>query len=486
VSQAYAVNLLIQGDFEIVADPVPQWDLTTVVHGTNTFIGNAEISNNDPVDGVRDLFLKPYVGGIEPGPNNLTDALLTQVVPVLAGQQYTFSGQSRWETNYSGGVTTLGLFSPAYPTSPTDTTLEMQFLNAGGTPVGSPIIKDLRTEQGNFNTWVEHTLNGVAPAGATQLRVTAAAREMVWNGNSLEGPLQSAFWDDFSVTSAAAPATELLLNPSLEDIPPSGLDSWTLFSDDPGNPANEEVIRATGFANNTPGGSSGMWLSSFFGEVDTPVDGTASQTVAGVPGNTYTFSGWSRFEVNYSGGVDTIDPANPNGDAGKPSPTTTTMSIEFLDSLNVVIDTEVLDLELDRIALNGGPTANDNLWWEHEMSAVAPAGTAFVRVTAGMYDGVFNVDPGQTAFFDDFVLEASVGGTPGDFDGDGDVDGRDFLAWQRGNSPSPFSAGDLATWQGAYNGGALAAVTSVPEPTTLLSLAVGLVVCGLSRRGQRA
>jgi hypothetical protein len=156
------------------------------------------------------------------------------------------------------------------------------------------------------------------------------------------------------------------------------------------------------------------------------------------------------------------------------------MSIEFLDSLEVVIDTEVLDLELDRIALNGGPTANDNLWWEHEMSAVAPAGTAFVRVTAGMYDGVFNVDPSQTAFFDDFVLEASVAGLPGDFNGDGAVTGRDFLAWQR--NPS---VGNLADWQAAYNGGALAAVNSVPEPTTILSLAVGLVVCGLSRRAQR-
>ncbi len=55
---------------------------------------------------------------------------------------------------------------------------------------------------------------------------------------------------------------------------------------------------------------------------------------------------------------------------------------------------------------------------------------------------------------------------PGDFDGDGAVGGLDFLAWQRGESPTAFSAADLATWQGAYNGGALAAVNSVPEPTS--------------------
>jgi hypothetical protein len=61
---------------------------------------------------------------------------------------------------------------------------------------------------------------------------------------------------------------------------------------------------------------------------------------------------------------------------------------------------------------------------------------------------------------------------PGDFDEDGDVDGRDFLAWQRGLSPVPFSSSDLAAWQTAYNGGALSAIASVPEP------AAGLLIWG--------
>lgn len=54
--------------------------------------------------------------------------------------------------------------------------------------------------------------------------------------------------------------------------------------------------------------------------------------------------------------------------------------------------------------------------------------------------------------------------TTGDFDGDGDVDGRDFLLWQRGygttagaaqsdgdsNADGDVDAGDLATWQDSY------------------------------------
>ncbi len=57
----------------------------------------------------------------------------------------------------------------------------------------------------------------------------------------------------------------------------------------------------------------------------------------------------------------------------------------------------------------------------------------------------------------------------GDFDNDGDADGKDFLVWQRGNSPAPFSSGDLADWQAGY-GSPLSAATAVPEPTCLALL----------------
>jgi uncharacterized protein YjbI with pentapeptide repeats len=70
----------------------------------------------------------------------------------------------------------------------------------------------------------------------------------------------------------------------------------------------------------------------------------------------------------------------------------------------------------------------------------------------------------------------------GDFDGDGDVDGPDFLAWQRGESPNPLSADDLADWQANYGfvPDPLIETTAIPEPVTLTLCA--LAIATLLRR----
>lgn len=69
-------------------------------------------------------------------------------------------------------------------------------------------------------------------------------------------------------------------------------------------------------------------------------------------------------------------------------------------------------------------------------------------------------------------------GTPGDFNSDGKVDGRDFLLWQRNTS-----VGDLADWQSNYGAGGLASIAAVPEPAALalLALASVPVACGRKR-----
>jgi len=66
----------------------------------------------------------------------------------------------------------------------------------------------------------------------------------------------------------------------------------------------------------------------------------------------------------------------------------------------------------------------------------------------------------------------------GDFDNDGDVDGADFLVWQRNPSVDSLSA-----WQSEYGTtGALAAANVVPEPSSLLLMLVGLGLPFVARR----
>ncbi|MCA9237423.1 MAG: hypothetical protein KDA44_18240 [Planctomycetales bacterium] len=76
----------------------------------------------------------------------------------------------------------------------------------------------------------------------------------------------------------------------------------------------------------------------------------------------------------------------------------------------------------------------------------------------------------------------------GDFDVDGDVDGDDFLAWQRGFG-SQYDANDLADWQSNYGLGASAVGTAaaVPEPASITLCLLVLTGAALKRRtGQAA
>ncbi|MCA9231068.1 MAG: autotransporter-associated beta strand repeat-containing protein [Planctomycetales bacterium] len=71
---------------------------------------------------------------------------------------------------------------------------------------------------------------------------------------------------------------------------------------------------------------------------------------------------------------------------------------------------------------------------------------------------------------------------PGNFDGDDDVDGFDFLMWQRGESPTPLGGSDLTDWEDYFGTPAppLAGTRAVPEPSTWFLLLIGLLAVGRS------
>ncbi|MCA9234582.1 MAG: hypothetical protein KDA44_03895, partial [Planctomycetales bacterium] len=76
----------------------------------------------------------------------------------------------------------------------------------------------------------------------------------------------------------------------------------------------------------------------------------------------------------------------------------------------------------------------------------------------------------------------------GDFDQDGVVNGGDFLAWQRGESPSSTAASDLAVWSAHFGEVDLHGQTAgaaIPEPATVeLLLLAAALFAGVFRRAR--
>jgi hypothetical protein len=101
-------------------------------------------------------------------------------------------------------------------------------------------------------------------------------------------------------------------------------------------------------------------------------------------------------------------------------------------------------------ATNGGPTLAN---FDFLGGSVASLGDLDGDGVTDLAVGATGDDTGGTsrgAVHVLFLKPIAPPGIPGDFDEDGDVDGRDFLAWQRGQSATPLSAGDLTDWQDHY------------------------------------
>ncbi|MCA9236411.1 MAG: hypothetical protein KDA44_13140 [Planctomycetales bacterium] len=74
------------------------------------------------------------------------------------------------------------------------------------------------------------------------------------------------------------------------------------------------------------------------------------------------------------------------------------------------------------------------------------------------------------------TLTVRDGAPGGDFNFDGAVNGRDFLAWQREASPGAGGASDLASWQSTYGQSASASpAIAAPEPAAA-TLAIAALI----------
>lgn len=135
--------------------------------------------------------------------------------------------------------------------------------------------------------------------------------------------------------------------------------------------------------------------------------------------------------------------------------------------------------------LSGEPI--DELLLGEALSIPQRDGTTLAGVLADGTPFDFKLQQTTSRSFDIFSLDSMVTITlvepamfPGDFNGDGLVNGSDFLTWQ-----SDPGVGDLAEWQSNYDGAtpSTSASEAVPEPSTsLCTMLFGLI--GMMLRGR--
>jgi alpha-L-arabinofuranosidase len=131
------------------------------------------------------------------------------------------------------------------------------------------------------------------------------------------------------------------------------------------------------------------------------------------------------------------------------------LNLHQTETANVAVNISNIDLDVNgtRYLLTGGTSLTS--------SALATLGNAF------------NVSLAPRSI-STFVIAAAPPGLAGDFDEDGDVDGRDFLLWQQDSN-----VGNLSDWQENY--GTVPELTgnlSIPEPASgvIAVLVLGMVL----------
>jgi hypothetical protein len=163
----HGANLLVNPGFEAPAAPPA---VNSDVSGW-TFVFDAQrehFVNHTPggTFGIWGKTFQPAGGGI------------FQNVGITAGANYSLTSQIYFES--------------AYPTTSATTQLQLTWMDAGNNPVGSAAVLNIAPASvTTTGAWTPFTLNGTAPAGASQVQVFLG-----WNGGGTVTGAQSIFFDD--------------------------------------------------------------------------------------------------------------------------------------------------------------------------------------------------------------------------------------------------------------------------------------------------
>lgn len=247
----------------------------------------------------------------------------------------------------------------------------------------------------------------------------------------------------------SAPPESLILNPGFEEAGGS-LANWNVF---------------------------GSSINNVLSDFGTPLDGERSLKLFGQFTGQPNASGAYQ-SVPITGGEHIIAGAHAltrSEDSIAGTGNIVEMKLELYSQLGAAYGSEYfLGESVITLADSDSP---EDAWSYLQINESAPlnaveARLAFVFVQPSSNDG-------GSVFIDSVTLFAHAAG---DFNGDGQVNGRDFLMWQRGGSPNPHSTTDLQLWQTKYGTGALHASLSIPEPTSTMLLVMSAMIVAVYRR----
>lgn len=179
-------------------------------------------------------------------------------------------------------------------------------------------------------------------------------------------------------------------------------------------------------------------------------------------GNALSTAGWNSLDKQNISAVDGADAGSVAGDSPG----------EGWDQAGGANTSQLVELFLGASGSTLAGNASLNLGPAFNTSVFGAGNSGDLQLTFGLVGGL------QSAGAVTYV----TGGTPGDFDNNGRVDGNDFIFWQR-NLGGTLNAGDLATWRQNY-GSAVAAAGPIPEPAAIFlgATAVGCLVFSRRRR----
>ncbi len=273
---------------------------------------------------------------------------------------------------------------------------------------------------------------------------------------------------------------------------PDGTTMWT---------ANEEALTVDGpVSTATTGTTVRLMKMNVAGDLVTTAGQYAYQTdpIHTVGFHTQRRSGVSDLVALPDGTLLTLE---RSFDIGLSSPFIYKNSIYEVD-LNNATDISASEFNTGLTGKTYTPAAKELLW---SGAAVGTVGQNLEGLTLGprlgngnwLLVGVIDNTTEQEDFNDSRLVVFELSAIPSaDFDNDGDVDGRDFLAWQRGTGTiigathsqgdadrdGDVDAADLAIWSETYGMPAIAATETIPEPNALQLFAIGGGVLIVGRR----